>query len=375
MNRIAINITIAILFFTGITKAQHFQTKELLCDTCEGDLNLLVESSSFTKNNEYLSPFAQGITGIGVQVKPTLEYYLNKNTKANIGAYALKYSGVNNLSQVTPIFSIHHKICKGAEVVFGNIYGNLNHELEEPLYRFDRYYTNNIEYGFQFLHQSKYIETDLWVDWDKFIFEGDPFQEEFTAGNHTKLKVYNSDKFEFTADIQALLSHKGGEIDTYEGPAIYIFNGAYGFDVRYKTEKFSFGLSPKALWYRGLRMPVSGNNFHHYKHGNGLLVKADVDHKYFNFKLGYWHGEKFIGSKGEYLYMSVSETNDKLKQDTRKIITAKLSVKRPISKNLHLELRTELYSDLVNDILPDYTYGFYFIANERFFLKKIKKRK
>lgn len=375
MNRIAKNIFIAIIFLGGIVNAQQFQTMELLCDTCAGDLNIQVESSSFTKNNEYLSKFAQGITGIGVQVKPTFEYYFNENTKANIGAYGLKYSGVNNLSQATPIFSIHHKICDGAEVVFGNIYGNLNHKLEEPLYRFDRYYTNNIEYGFQFLHKSKYVESDLWVDWDKFIFEGDPFQEEFTAGNHTTVNFINNDKFEFKGDIQALLSHKGGEIDTYEGPAIYLFSGAYGFDLRYKTEKFSFGASPKVFWYRGLRLPESGNNFYHYKHGSGFLMKADVDHKNFNFKLGYWIGEKFIASKGEYLYMSVSEVDEKTRQVTRKLITAKLSVKRPISKNLHLEFRTELYGDLVNDVLPDYTYGFYFIANERFFLKKIKKRR
>lgn len=346
----------------------------MLCDTCEGELSFNIETTSFQKNNEFESDFATGVTGIGVQLKPTFQYYLNKNTKVNIGAYAIKYSGLNGFSEVIPIFSIHHQIYKGFEVVFGNIYGNLNHELEEPLYRFDRYYRNNVEYGFQFLHQSKYIETDLWINWEKFIFEGDPFQEEFTAGNHTKVNLYKSEKLSLKGDIQALLSHKGGEIDTYEGPAIYIFSGAYGFDARANTKHLSFGVSPKVFWYRGMRIPPSGNNFQHYKHGSGFYLKGDIDHKYFNFQTGIWKGDQFISSRGEYLFMSVSEDNEKLFQKHRKIMATKLIVKRPISNNLYLELRTELYMDLGNDVLPDYTYGFYFVANENFFLKKIKKR-
>tara|TARA_B100001540_G_C15700540_1_gene593651 strand:- start:941 stop:1102 length:162 start_codon:yes stop_codon:yes gene_type:complete len=46
-----------------------------------------------------------------------------------------------------------------------------------------------------------------------------------------------------------------------------------------------------------------------------------------------------------------------------------------MSDNLKLELRANLYVDLKNNALPDYSYGIYFIANELFFLQKIKKRK
>ncbi len=354
-----------------------FLTKEYLCDSCERDLSFRFESTSFQKNNEYESPFATSLAGIGVMLKPTFEYYFNSNTKANIGVYGLKYSGRNDFSQVIPIYQIQHKVIQGFEVVFGSIYGNLNHELAEPFYRFDRYYTNNIEYGFQALHESKYAESDLWVNWEKFIFDGDPFQEEFTAGNHTKLNVLKKERLEVKGDLQVLLFHKGGEIDTYDGNAIYFFNGSYGLDIKLKRENFNYNLKPKVLWYRGLRMTSdeTANNYYPYKNGNGFLVSADVDHKYVNFECGYWLSEKFIAPRGETLFMSLSESDPTFFQSQREIFFSKLKIKRHVTNNLKLEVRANFYADLLNNVLPDYSYGIYFVANERFFIKKISKSK
>jgi hypothetical protein len=374
MNRIATSTASILLIFIQFTSsAQSLLTKEYLCDTCEYKLNFRFESTAFMKNNEYTSQYAIGKTGIGFQVKPTLEYYFNKNTKLNIGIYALKYSGLDVFSQAIPIFSVHHEIAKGHEFIFGNIYGNLNHELAEPLFRFDRYYTNNIEYGFQYLHNSKYIESDLWLNWEKFIFSGDPFQEEFTVGNHSKIKFIDKSKFKIYGDFQATLSHKGGEIDTYDGPSIYLFSGAYGLNIDFESKNFKYGASHKTFWYRGARLPEEGKNYQHFNHGNGTYITSYVTHKFFKAEAGYWQGEKFIASRGEYLFMNVSEQKEDLKENTRKIFTAKLKLKRPITKNLRLELRTEIYIDLDKPDLPDYTYGFYFVANELFFLKKLRK--
>ena len=37
---------------------------------------------------------------------------------------------------------------------FGNIFGSLSHRISEPVFRFDRYFENNIEYGLQFLYNN-----------------------------------------------------------------------------------------------------------------------------------------------------------------------------------------------------------------------------
>ena len=348
-----------------------FLTRELLCDSCNKHLNLRFESSSFFKNNEYEGHFATGFTGIGVMFKPTLEYYFNKNTKLNFGAFGLKYSGLDGLSQFVPIYQIQHKVMNGFELVFGSIYGNLNHDLAEPLYRFDRYYLNNVEYGVQMLNHSKFLDSDLWLNWEQFIFEGDPFQEEFTLGNHTKIKFLNRKRLKIKGDCQLLIYHKGGEIDTYMGPAFYLFNGAYGLDFQFKTKFINYAIRPKFLTYHGEGFPENGKNSNPYKNGNGLLFSGDLEHKYFYIETGYWNGNKFVSPNGESLYLSVSESNSDFHQDNRQLYYTKFRLKRHMSRNLKLELRANLYVDLKNDVLPDYSFGLYFIANELFFLKKI----
>lgn len=374
MKRITIVITTSLFVFCQLPLfAQSLFTKKNICDTCKNNLNLRFESTTFMKNNEYVSKYAEGKTGIGFNAKPTLEYFFNNNTKINIGVYVLKYSGINAFSQSIPILSIQHKLAKGNELILGNIYGNLNHELAEPLYRFDRYYTDNIEYGFQYLHKSKYFETDLWLNWEKFIFSGDPYQEEFLVGNHSKLKLINKSKFKLKGDLQATLCHKGGEIDTYDAPSINLFSGAYGIDMDFIFKRFKLGISQKRFWYIGSNIPTSGPNFQHYNRGKADYITSYLEHKYFDIKAGYWRGEKFISAKGEYLFMNVSEENEDLRKDIRKLFTGKMTFKRIISKNLRLELRTEIYVDLDIPKTPDYTFGFYFVANELFFLKKLKK--
>lgn len=348
-------------------------TRQPLCDSCAKNLNFRFQSSSFFKNNEYESYFATSFTGIGLMLKPSMEYYFGESTKLNLGAFGLKYSGLNEFSELIPIYQIHHKLINGLELVLGSLNGNLNHDLAEPLYRFDRYYLNNVEYGVQMLHKSRYIDSDLWLNWEQFILEGDPFQEEFTIGNHSKIILLNKRKIEINTDFQLVIHHKGGEIDTYPGPSFYIFNSGYGCDFRLKTSSINYTIRPRYMIYGSQGLPQSGNNSKPFKEGNGFLFSGDLDHKHVYFESGYWNGNRFISSSGEYLYMSVSESDPNLYQDNRQLIYSKFRLKRHMSNNLKLELRANLYVDIKNNTLPDYSYGVYFVANELFFLKKISK--
>ena len=289
-----------------------FITRHTICDTCSKDFNFRLESSSFFKNNEYESDFATSLTGIGILLKPTIEYYFNKNTRLNLGSFGLKYSGLNSFSQIVPIYQIQHRITNGTELVFGSIYGNINHNLAEPLYRFDRYYFNNVEYGIQMLHKSQYFDSDLWLNWEQFILEGDPFQEEFTIGTHSKLNIINKKNIELKGDVQFLVNHKGGEIDSYSGSSFYVFNGAFGWDFSFKTKRLSYTIRPKYLYYKNTGLPDNRDVFKYYNEGNGVLFSGDIEHKYFYFESGYWNGNKFISPSGEYLYMSISNIANNL---------------------------------------------------------------
>lgn len=371
MNKIVVSIWI-ILLNTNIAFTQIFTTKEFLCDTCEKEISIRFESTSFLKNNEYFNDFAEGSTGIGFFLKPTVEYYLTNNTKANAGVYFLKYSGIDNFTQVIPIFSVQHKFTKNIELVFGSIYGTLNHQLEEPIFRFDWYYQDNVEYGLQLFWNSSLIKSELWLNWEKFIFKNDPFQDEFVVGNNTNIKVYPSGKFDIYVPLQMLISHKGGQIDSSPDPAVSIFNGLSGIRFDYKINKTNIlGFESLIFWYQGWGLPDTGSNSQIFNNGHGLYFKIKYDNDFLSSRLGYWSAKKFIAPKGEYLFQSVSESDDTFFQENRSLITGKIVIKHKVSDFFEIAVRADGYYDLINNDFS-YSFGLYFVLNELFFLSKIK---
>ncbi|MDA3904454.1 MAG: hypothetical protein PF484_00095 [Bacteroidales bacterium] len=374
MKKIFLSISL-ISFFVITALPQSFSSIEFLCDTCDRDISFRFESTSFLKNNEYFNDFSKGYTGIGFFAKPTIEYYLTKNTKATAGIYLLKYSGIDNFTQTIPIFSIQHKLTKNLELVFGSIYGALNHQIEEPVFRFDRYYQNNVEYGVQLLYNSSIIESDLWLNWEKFIFTSSPYQEEFVFGNNTQLKVYQSNKLNIYLPIQLLISHKGGQIDSSPDPVASIVNGMTGINLNYKINKTNkLGFEPLIFIYQGWGLPDSGINSQAFKSGKALYFKINYKNKNFDSMLGYWSSDKFIAPRGEYLFQSVSDWNNTFSQDKRKLITAKIEIMKSVSKSVKLILKADAYYDVMNLDFA-HSVGLYFVINESFFISNVKVKK
>ena len=372
--RIIQKVVILICIFCVCTTnvfSQEFKIKKLLlCDSCEQNLSFRFETTSFIKNNEYSGLYASGFTGIGFYLKPVFEYYLTKNTKVTTGIFLLKYSGVKTFSESIPIFSVQQKLFKGLDFVLGSIYGALNHEIEEPLFRFDRYYQNNVEYGAQFLYYSDFVESDIWVNWEKFIFKDDPFQEEIEAGTTSTFKIM-SKKFKVYAPLQTLIYHKGGQIDTSPDPAFSIFNGVAGLRFEYHTNKKNvFAFEPQFFLYQGLGLPEKNVNSQRFNSGNALYLKFRYRNKYFNSMVGYWGGEKFIAPKGEYLFLSISESDKAFYEVKRQVATAKLEKRYILSKAIQIELMTDVYFDILNNDFS-FSFGLYFFIDESFSMGRI----
>ena len=352
--------------------SQDFKTIDTLCANCDRELSLRLESTSFFQNNEYINDFTKGFTGIGFYAKPTLEYYFTNSTKVNGGVYLLKYSGVDNLTQTIPIFTVQQRLTKNIDLVFGSLYSTLNHGIEEPLFRYDRYYQDNVEYGLQFLYNSESITSDLWINWDKFIFTGDPIQEEFEIGSVSDFKVWSTDKLQLNIPFQALIYHKGGQIDTSPNPAIYLLNEMTGLKLNYQlSETQSIGIEPLFFWYQGTGLPDVGPNAELFDRGNAIYLKATYDTKHFSSMVGYWNSNSFIAPFGEYLFSSISDFDETFSDESRQLITGKLSIEKSISESIKLVLRTNAYYDYSNSDFA-YNYGLYFLINEAFFMGKIK---
>jgi len=298
---------LVILFIGNIIHAQDFSFYKPIIKKNNRKAFLRLQSISFLKNNEYFNDFTSGFTGIGFTVKPTIEYYLNTDTKISVGYFFLKYSGLNKFSQNIPIFSVQHKLNQNLEMIFGNIFGTLHHELEEPLFRIDRYYQNNVEYGLQFILKTKGITNDFWVNWEKFIQKNDPFQEEFVAGNNANIILLNKKSWSLSLPFQLLFNHRGGQIDTSHKAVSTLMNGLGGFSLKYTINRRSICFKQLIMTYNGLNIPGQGEpNSQIFEKGYGYYSKIEYKQNSFQAMLGYWSANKFIAPRGEYLFQSIS---------------------------------------------------------------------
>lgn len=350
-----------------------FSTYSPVCDTCSHNLNFRFEGSSFFQNNEYFDQFAYGLTGIGFYVQPTLEYYFSSKLRVNAGVFALKYSGLNHFSQVTPIFSLQYKPVKSLEIVFGNIFGTLNHGLAQPLFRYDRFFTNHVEYGMQFLLNTKTIKSDLWLHWVHFVVFGDTLPERLVVGNNTRIKLYSNDNYSLKLPVQFLFSHRGGQIEPGPHYIATLFNGLTGLKFKYKINLYSnLQFQPLIAFYYALNLPNPGDpGYQLFKSGYGIYPKILYKFHHFNLMTAYWYGHKFIAPEGEYLFQSVSEMNPNYSEVNRKLWVSRVWYQKTIGKYLNLEVRLSTYYDLHQKNL-DYSYAFYMIINQDFFLAKYR---
>ncbi|VAW27887.1 hypothetical protein MNBD_BACTEROID07-753 [hydrothermal vent metagenome] len=362
----------------GQTQAQSptFQTYVPLYDSCSKTLNFRFESSSFFKNNEYFDNYAYGYTGLGFYAKPTLEYYFSPKIKVSAGVYLLKYSGRDNFTQAIPILSVQYKMAKSLELVMGNIYGTANHQLAEPLFRYDRYFQSHIEYGLQFLLNTATIHSDLWLSWEHYIMVGDTAQEHLLAGSSSVFKVMRNRRgFSLSIPLQFLVAHKGGQLaPPPHKPMSTILNALTGAKLTYRfNNESSIDFEPQLLLYEGLHLPDPGEpNAQPFKNGWGSYTKLTFHYRGLHVLAGYWYAERFIAPHGEYLFQSVSEINPNFSQAKRELVTTKIWFNKTIYRSIKIEARFENYYDLMSHKL-DYSYGLYIVMNESFFLTKYKR--
>jgi len=376
-NKISFIKFLIILVFIATTATKLFaQTKTFrtyipLQPEDTGKLFFHVESTAFLKNNEYFSPFAYGYTGIGIYFKPTLDYYFSSRLAINAGVYMLKYAGLDNLTQTIPIFTIRYKPAENIDIIMGNIYGTGNHRLAEPLFRYDLFYQHHIEYGIQFLWNSKHFKTDLWLNWRHFIQPGDTTQEKLTVGSNSSIILYDDRSIKVVVPVQLLINHIGGQLAPPPRPEITtLLNGYIGADVSFKlNENWSLGVSENIALYNGLAYPSEGPGYLPAKKGWGSYSKIVVSLKNWHLVTGYWHGDNFIAPLGETLFQSISEIDPHVYSRNRNLITGKIWYNKTIMKGAIIEARFEEYYDTDSNHF-DYSYGLWLRINSSFFLTK-----
>lgn len=334
--------------------------------------SLSVRNADFLKNNEYFNKIVQGYTLIGFYLQPRLVYQATPNLKLEGGVHLQKYSGLNKFTQVLPVFTVNYQAFNWLNIIIGTLYGSINHCMIDPVFDFERVYKNNVENGVQIIVDHKRIRSDLWLNWEKFIFEHSTFQEELVFGNSTELNITAPGKRVILAvPLQFLFAHKGGQDLNIPGHHVEtLMNLAYGMHL-------GLNLNDKIvqrLVFRGYvthYKDLSALKVLQYKNGLAFYPSLALEGKFFDLMVAYWDGKQFIAPRGEAYYQSISHNDSVYTESNRRLITLKLGFHHTISKGIEAGVRFEGYYDIQHKIF-EYSYGLYLIFMRDFLLKKIK---
>lgn len=329
---------------------------------------LRFNSYAFFKNNEYFHPLVEGYTLPGFLLQPRLFYEAGDKFSLEAGVHMSQFSGKEGLNDISPLFSVTYNATRKFSIILGSIKGTTYHQLIEPLFQWERMYTNPLEYGVQFLYSSTGIKLDTWIDWEKYIELNDPFQEELSFGTTSKARLLNSGNIELWIPLQATVKHKGGQVTTVDLPLQTIANWATGVNLSISTSS----LVKKLLfdiYYVGYS-DFSPQKLQRFKNGYGLYPVVSANIHLFQASLGYWYGHHFIASKGEPLFQSVSPSDPHIFSADRQVVTFKASFYKKIFENVSFGAYAESYYDTKLSQM-DYAYGIAITASgEALFSKK-----
>jgi hypothetical protein len=367
-------IIIVFTFICHFLPAQDFneifKTSKTIDPADSNKLFFRLENTNFFKNNEYFGILQDGYTIMGTLNNPKLLYYPSSNSKLEAGILLLKYSGKENYAQVYPTFSFQVKICPQVDVLLGSLYSGYNHELIEPIYQEERHFMNHYENGIQIMTHMKRFQSDLWLNWERMIFWGDPYKEEFTVGTSNRIFLTDPEsKLKISVPLQGIVSHKGGQIDSSNTSMQSLANLAGGLSAEYKLPGNFLKAAGADAYYVSFN-DISPSKEQPYITGYGIFTQGWINSKYIHLYAGYWDGNDMMSPRGEPLFQSVSVKKENVYEPVNQIVFAKIGFKKEVYKDIFIDARFECYYELYDKNF-DYSYGLHIIFNRNFFLKKI----
>lgn len=338
-------------------------------------LYLGLNALGFTKNNEYFNKIADGFTLFGYQFNPYFSYQVGDHFKISGGVYLQKDFGNDDFNEIAPTFTASYEFLHG-RVLFGTLEGSTSHRLVEPLYDFERVLIDRLENGFQFKIEKPALFLDVWVDWQNMIYEGDNDQEEVTAGVSVN-KLVHDGKVRVELPFQALVFHRGGQIDTSPLPLQTYLNSAIGGIIEKRISENTFIRSLKLEGYHIYYRDFSNSQLQTFQDGAGIYlnatVKTGID---MDIMASYWRGNEFISITGGQLYPSVSSTfKDPFNvEPDRELLILRFMHTLKITDNILVSTRIEPYYDFGNALF-EFSHGFYVNYRPQFFISRLKARR
>ncbi len=332
-----------------------------------------IDMTGFFKNNEYFSPLENGYTLPGINLLPKIQYQVNNRFRAQLGTYSVFYSGEqreDGIHFINDIFvQMEYVVKPDFYLVFGNIYGGLNHRLIEPLYQWEKQFTSRPESGLQLLYQDKQYFADVWINWQRYIERGDSVPEVLTFGTSASLQLTHLESsINLSIPFQLLINHHGGQIDTSDEKMIVLGNAVTGIHSEWSFKKSFIQSIAFDTYLAGYYDKLPDPTLRPYDKGWGVYPVLQVKSSLFTLMTGYWYAEHFYAFDGEPLLGSFNPYEPGNQVPIRKMITAKLAYSQQLLESLSIGAQIETYTDLVLKS-TDYSFGVYIRFNKEFNLK------
>ncbi|QKG78980.1 hypothetical protein [Tenuifilum thalassicum] len=338
MERICTRMTLSLLFILlfSISKGQS--------DSLNLTLNLF--GKSFFDNKEFTGNIKKGYTHPGFFFQPGVRINYERFS-IETGFHLLYLAGADTLERLVPYFSASTKLGKNISMIVGTIYSKEGHWLPEPLFKPERLMLNQPETGVQFLYNGEKAKADLWINWERYIKAGSPFQEEFTVG-FSHLYNLDSKSHGFGSAIHAMAFHKGGQIDSTDLPVQTIVNISIAPSFTFTS---GFGANASFYYYKNLSPSAE------FKFNNGFALHPKIFYTKddIRFELGQWFSNGFINPRGEELFGSISTINPAYDTEERILTTFSVIYQKNIANGLTIKAYANTYYDIKASTL-EYSY-------------------
>ena len=236
---------------------------EYRIDTTEvSTVGLEVDAIAFFQDNEFDGDVVKGYSLPGFRVQPRLTFTPLSQIRLETGFHATIYDGANKYpsyvfhdiahwkgnqfqrgAHALPFFrataNLHPEGPRRSHttLVLGDIYGGTTHGLLLPLYNPELTLTDDPEMGVQIIVDRRRWHSDLWLNWQSYIYEEDTHQEAFTVGWTQHVVLPKG----FGLSVQLAVQHRGGEQDIKELDlgVQTLANAAAGLDYEWRPSSLS----------------------------------------------------------------------------------------------------------------------------------------
>jgi hypothetical protein len=333
-------------------------------------LSLQIDNFNYARNYEYFGDIPLSYTLLGYQFIPQLKYVLNEHFSLKGGIFLRREFGLDGFTDIDPVLTARYQN-RGFSFLMGTLEGTLTHRFIEPIYDVEGIITDRMEQGLQVLVNKKRFWLDWYIDWQKAIELNSPYREEFSTGLSSRIKLVDKEKLTVELPLQAMVNHKGGQIDTSNLPVESLLNTAVGASFTFPMRS-SFLKAIKTDHYFAYYRDLSGQKLQLFDSGTGWYSSLIFKTKWnIDLDARYWKGNGFYGPRGGALYSSVSEKVAGYSEEDRELVFLSVIYDKQLFPNVFIDLRLEPYYDVRNRFV-EYSYSIFLRFNKDFLLKRLR---